>query len=132
MGASLDRLHRVATKRGITPPTKPTLAKYGIDEEYWLATLERQGWKCPICLKRAGVKWNIDHAHVPGWKKMAPAERRRFVRGILCAFCNHRRVNSNMSSNEAQRIADYFRDYEQRGHLTELTQISQDVEGGYK
>jgi hypothetical protein len=36
------------------------------------------------------------------------------VRGILCYYCNHRRVNSRMESDEAQRIADYFKAYEER------------------
>jgi len=101
-------------ERGIRPPTAATLKKYGMVALDWLELMDEQGWKCPVCLKRVGVTWNIDHAHVPRWKHLPPVERLRFVRGILCAWCNHRRVNSSMSAAEAQRIADYFKAYETR------------------
>ena len=45
---------------------------------------------------------------------MPPEERRRYVRGILDSWCNHRRVHSTMGAVEAQRIADYFKAYERR------------------
>jgi hypothetical protein len=80
----------------------------------WLVLIEAQGWKCPICEKRTGVKWVTDHQHTPRWKHMEPAERKRFVRGILCSYCNHRRVHSHVDAAEAQRIADYFKRYEDR------------------
>jgi hypothetical protein len=102
-----------ASKRGIVTPSIRTLERYGLDEFEWLQLLADQGWQCPICLQTRG-KWNTDHDHVPKWKAMLPELRKKYVRGILCWYCNHRRVNSRMSSDEAQRIADYFRAYEQR------------------
>lgn len=98
---------------GITPPRQEALDKYGLTAEEWLALLEAQDWKCPICLK-GERKWNTDHDHVPGWKNMPPEERKTYVRGILCWYCNHRRVNSRMSAEEAARIANYLRAYEER------------------
>jgi hypothetical protein len=102
-----------AEKRGIVAPTIATLEKYGLTEIEWLQFLMAQGWKCPICL-REQTKWNTDHDHVPKWKTMLPIERKKYVRGILCWYCNHRRVNSRMSAEEAQRIADYLAAYEAR------------------
>lgn len=99
---------------GIRPPTPTTLKRYGLTVEDWLGLLAAQGWKCPICLRRAGLLWNTDHDHVRGWKRMPPEQRRRYVRGVLCAHCNHRRVNSRMSSAEALRIAKYLAAYEAR------------------
>jgi hypothetical protein len=108
-------LEREATRRGIRPPSPATLRKYGLTALAWLALLAAQGWRCPVCLKTgAAVKWNTDHDHVPGWKGKPAGERARYVRGILCAFCNHRRVNSRMSAAEAARIADYLATYEAR------------------
>jgi len=104
-----------AARRGIKPPGLPTLRRYGLTAAGWLRLLKAQGWKCPVCHKTgAGVKWNTDHDHVPGWKNMPPEERRRYVRGVLCAYCNHRRVNSRMSALEARRIANYLEAYEAR------------------
>jgi hypothetical protein len=108
-------LEREAARRGIRPPGAATLRRYGLTADEWLALLAAQDWRCPICHKTgAGVTWNTDHDHVPGWKNKAPAERKRFVRGVLDAYCNHRRVNSRMSAEEAQRIADYLAAYEAR------------------
>ncbi len=102
-----------AFNQGVTPPAQRTPDTYGLTQDEWVALLKAQDWKCPICEKGDRV-WNTDHEHVPGWAKMKPEERKTYVRGVLCFYCNHRRVNSRMSSEEAQRIADYFRAYEAR------------------
>jgi hypothetical protein len=104
-----------AFRRGITQPAPSTLARYGLTSGEWLALLAAQDWKCPICDKTgADVKWNTDHEHARGWDKMKPAEKKRFTRGILCAYCNYRRVHSSISADIAQRIATYIATYEKR------------------
>lgn len=110
----MTRLEFTAARHGIKPPGAATLRRYGLTALEWLGLLAAQGWRCPICLKRSGVTWNTDHDHVPGWKSKTPEERRRYVRGVLCAYCNHRRVNSRMPAVEARRIADYLAAYEAR------------------
>lgn len=111
----MTALEHEAAKRGIRPPAAPTLRRYGITREEWLALMAAQGWRCPICLKTgAAVKWNTDHDHVPAWAKRPPAERKKYVRGVLCVYCNFRRVKSRMPSAEARRIADYLAAYEAR------------------
>jgi DNA-directed RNA polymerase subunit RPC12/RpoP len=108
-------LESEAARHGVKPPGPATLRKYGITADEWLALMRAQGWRCPVCLKSgAAVKWNTDHDHVPGWVRRPPEERKRYVRGVLCAYCNHRRVNSRMPAVEAERIAAYLRAYETR------------------
>lgn len=103
-----------ARRRGVVPPAPATLRRYGLTAEEWLSLLAGQGWKCPICGRRNGVVWNTDHDHVPRWRHMPAEERKRYVRGVLCAYDNHRRVNSRMSAAEARRIAAYLAAYEAR------------------
>lgn len=104
-----------AALRGINAPAPATLRCYGLTAPDWLGLLAAQGWRCPVCLKDGPhVRWNTDHEHVPGWKGMPSEERRRHVRGVLCAYCNHRRVNSRMPADEALRIAGYLAAYEAR------------------
>jgi DNA-directed RNA polymerase subunit RPC12/RpoP len=104
-----------AFRRGITLPSPQTLRRYGITADQWLQLLADQGWKCPICLKTGpDVKWNTDHEHVRGWDKLSDKERARYTRGILCAYCNHRRVHSSNTAVIAFRIAVYIFKYELR------------------
>ncbi len=49
--------------------------RYGITIEDFDALLAKQGFLCPICLKRPAV--HVDHDHRTGT-----------VRGILCEMCN--------------------------------------------
>jgi type II secretory ATPase GspE/PulE/Tfp pilus assembly ATPase PilB-like protein len=108
-------LQREALRRGILPPGQATLRRYGLTAPEWLSLLAAQEWRCPVCLKgSATTRWNTDHDHVPRWKFLSPEERKRHVRGVLCAYCNHRRVNSRMTALEASRIADYLAAYEAR------------------
>ena len=111
----MTALEREARRRGIRHPAPSTLRKYGLTVDEWLALLAGQGWRCPVCRKTgAAVTFVTDHHHVPRWKQMPPEERKRYVRGVLCRFDNHWRVNSHVNAVEAQRIADYLAAYEAR------------------
>lgn len=108
-------LTMAAFRRGITPPAAATLARYGLTSEEWLEMLAAQSWMCPICERDAGkLRLNTDHEHVRGFDKLPPSEKRQYTRGILCAYCNFRRVHSTMSAELFQRCADYVRRYEER------------------
>lgn len=102
-----------AKQRGVTPPSERTCARYGMDVDGWLALAAAQNWVCPICLRKKRT-YNIDHEHVPGWGKMPPEQRRRYVRGLLCVHCNWKVVHSRLSAVQAQRIAAYLAAYEER------------------
>lgn len=104
-----------AFRHGATPPAPATLARYGLTTEEWLELFAAQGWQCPICEKPASeIKTNTDHEHVRGWDKLKPAEKKKYTRGILCSYCNYRRVHSTISAEIAQRIATYIKTYEER------------------
>lgn len=106
-------LRTEAAAHDIRIPTARTLAQYGLTERAWLVIFHGQQWECPICCAKA-AHWNIDHQHVPGWKKMKAKERVKFVRGILCWRCNKNNAPSNLSAAEAFRLAQYLQSYESR------------------
>lgn len=105
-----------ATRLGVKPPTRPTLRRYGLTVDDWLELAAGQGWKCPPCdrLLTPALYPNTDHEHVPGWKKLPDEERKRFVRGVLCARCNRFLVDSRLPADTSQRITNYLRAYEAR------------------
>ena len=74
--------------------------------------LDRQGGVCAVCrrLPKSG-KLVTDHEHVRGWRQMPPEQRRRYVRGILCNFCNYRRVGRGMSLEAARGVVAYLEAY---------------------
>ncbi len=45
---------------------------------------------------------------------MPPDDRKRYVRGLLCVYCNFRVVPSRMTAAEAYRMTDYLAAYEDR------------------
>ena len=114
MSDRLEHLTGMARQRGLKVVTAKTTAKYGITLEEWLELLAAQGWACAVCRRHRGVTLTTDHEHVPGWKKMPPEQRRKYVRGILCTHCNYRVVHSNLTAVQAQRIAGYLFAYEGR------------------
>jgi hypothetical protein len=99
----------------VNPPSLQTLKRYGITFKEWQALLARQGGVCAICQRFNEKGWMcIDHEHVKGWKRMAPDDRKKYVRGILCYFCNFRYVGKCLTAEKAERVAEYLRDYEDR------------------
>lgn len=106
--------HRdMANRLGVHIVSRGTLRKYGLTEMDWLAMASMQGWVCPICQRRTR-KFVTDHEHVPGWAKRPPDERKRYVRGLLCVYCNFRVVPSRMTAEEAYRMVAYLAAYENR------------------
>lgn len=109
----LEALCAVRDRLGIQGLTTGTYRKYGMTEQDWLEMLQEQGWKCPVCLRRV-KRFVTDHEHVAGWGKMTPANRKRYVRGLLCIYDNYRVVPSTMTAAESQRISIYLGAYEAR------------------
>lgn len=105
----------LAKKVAIRVPTETTLRKYGLTADEWRELLAAQGDVCYICLKLpvSGV-FVTDHEHVRGFKKLEVAERRQFVRGIVCRFCNSHVVGRFVTLAKARRAVQYLQEYEDR------------------
>lgn len=99
----------------ITEPTKVTLKKYGLNIGEWRMMLDEQGGVCAICGREpSSGRMHIDHVHTRGWKKMRPEQRKKFVRGLCCQFCNRFYMSRNMTIQKSRNITLYLLRYEQR------------------
>lgn len=75
---------------------------YGITLQQYQELLEKQGGGCAICGKtpeQEGKNLAVDHVHQKGGG--GP------VRGILCGYCNHRRVGRHSDPTLLRKIAEY-------------------------
>lgn len=114
------------------PPSAKTLASYGLTADEWLALCAACNYTCVVCNQPFGTRpLAIDHEHVKGWRArkpklksgrrrpdqevrvMSPAERKKYVRGILHSFCN-RYIRRWMTRERIDRIKAYLDDYHQR------------------
>jgi hypothetical protein len=93
-------------------PSAQTLKKYGLSLPEWARMAERQKHSCAVCGKLpSSGRLHIDHEHVKGWKKMAPENRRMYVRGLLCWTCNRFYCARGISIEKAMKVADYLKSY---------------------
>ena len=100
---------------GIQVPRQETLVKYGLDETEWMKILERQNGKCGACHKvPTSGRMNIDHEHIRGWSKMKTADRKPFVRGLLCYMCNHYRLARGATIENLAGASGYLSAYAAR------------------
>lgn len=99
----------------VKEPSKQTVKKYGLTLPEWRDILARQGGVCYICEKvpPSGILC-VDHFHAKGWKKMPPEERKRYVRGLLCAYCNLRLLRKGWTLEKLKRAVLYVAAFEQR------------------
>lgn len=97
----------------IQVPKPQTLKKYGLTEQDFMELFHKQGGICPIC-ERPLSKPRIDHDHVKGWKKMPDEVRKKFVRGLLCFFCNKYYVGRSITIKRAKNVVTYLQRYEKR------------------
>lgn len=96
-------------------PTKATLDRYGMALEEWTGILVSQGGVCAICRRiPPSGRMVVDHHHVPRWKHMHPKQRRMYVRGLVCFYCNGKCVSRHMTLAKARAIVSYLQEYEAR------------------
>lgn len=115
----------------ILAPTSQTLARYGfgcgpfalsdspVDD--WLELLDSQGGVCGVCgqvptpnAETGKVRFVIDHEHVRGWKKMPPEQRRAYVRGLTCWWCNSTYLGRGVNVSRALGVARFLSRYERK------------------
>lgn len=96
-------------------PKPTTLKRYGLSIDEWLAILERQGGTCAVCRRApSSGRLCVDHEHVKGWKKMAGEQRKQYVRGLLCFWCNHAYVGRGITVDKAINVVRFLNAYEER------------------
>lgn len=94
-------------------PSKPTLDRYGLTLAEWLAYIPDD--RCPVCGNHPpSGRFVTDHEHVKGWKDMPKAERRKYVRGVVCTVCNHFILTRYGTPAKHRGAADYLEAYERR------------------
>lgn len=103
----------------VRTPSKQTLRRYGLSLEEWQGILDRQGGVCGVCkMTPDSGTLHIEHEHVRGWKKMAPDNRKRFVRGLCCFVCNTRWVGRGATPEKLRAAAVYLEEYDRRKYET--------------
>lgn len=96
-------------------PTLPTLKKYGLVLDDWIAILESQGGVCAICKKVPSTgRFVVDHEHRRGFKTMKPEDKRKYVRGILDWYCNHTILRKGITPDKLRNAAQYLDNYKNR------------------
>lgn len=96
----------------VREPKPGTLKRYGLSLEEWRAILSGQGTVCAVCEKEPETgRFVVDHEHVRGWKKMPPEQRKQYVRGILCWWCNHAYVGRAITVRKAANVLKYLQAY---------------------
>jgi len=76
------------------------MRRYGITLEQYNNLLEKQDYKCAICLKpqkEEKRRFAVDHDHVTNE-----------IRGLLCNYCNHRIVGRHRDSALLLRVVNYL------------------------
>jgi hypothetical protein len=56
----------------------------------------------------------IDHEHVRGWKKMPPEQRKLYVRGLTCWYCNSTYLGRGLTVAKAEGVVRYLKAYAAR------------------
>lgn len=108
--------------RGIRIPRAGTLAKYGVDVDWFCRRVEYQCGRCAVCGNAPSTgRLVIDHEHVGGWKKMPPEKRRLYVRGLVDWYCNHAYLGRGITVVKARGVVSYLEAYEQQKRLVSST-----------
>jgi len=92
---------------------------YGITlEEYEIMAQ----YGCYICNRTEG-RLNVDHIHQKGFKKLEPAEKKKYVRGVLCFLCNtalkgfERTADGQRNRSQFNGTIRYFSQFKLKGEL---------------
>lgn len=98
----------------LTIPTEMTLKKYGLTRLEYLEIVQRQGFVCPVCKNKLEKQVNIDHLHVPNWKKFPAHIRKLYVRGVTDWWCNKSYLGKGITVDRAYNMTIYLQEFELR------------------
>lgn len=72
------------------PGAELVTARQGLSAARVRAELERQGWRCALCLRDLGEHYAVDHDHTLAATHGHPVERgcERCFRAVVCNRCN--------------------------------------------
>lgn len=94
-------------------PLPATLKRYGLTEVDYIKLYKSQYGQCALC-KNTNRKLVVDHRHVQGYKFMAPEKKRRYIRGLLCSFCNRRIATKLHTLERTKTLSEYLQAFEER------------------
>lgn len=82
---------------------------YGVTDEYFQNLLVAQNNACAVCYKpfERSKQVHIDHEHVKLFSKMKPENKIKFVRGLVCFFCNVFLIGKN-TKETINQVYDYL------------------------
>jgi hypothetical protein len=86
---------------------------FGITLDEYNEMFEARNGCCEICGRHQShftKALNVDHFHAKGYSKMKPDQRKRFIRGLLCGFCNRGFYKENPET--LRKAAEYFERFE--------------------
>lgn len=95
---------------------------YGITLKEFNEQLKKQGGGCWVCGRQDG-RLCLDHIHVKGFAYMSPEEKKKYVRGIVCFYCNtgfkgfERTKYGERNRKQLEGTYKYFLDFKLKGEI---------------
>lgn len=93
---------------------------YGITLEDFNTILNDQKGGCAVCGRSEG-RLCVDHIHILGFKKLQPEDKRKFIRGVVCFYCNtsfkgfERTRDGIRNRQQLEGTFKYFQKYRLKG-----------------
>ena len=96
-------------------PSKQTLKKYGLSLKEWHDMADSQNQVCYICNKLPKSQiLCVDHVHVKKFKQLPAKKKKKWVRGLLCRYCNLRVASKAINLEKAIRLVSYLQAFEDK------------------
>lgn len=87
------------------------LNSYGITESEWMDRFNARNGRCAVC-KNEAKRLCVDHYHIKGYDTMAPQEKKKYWRGLICWRCNYFYLARGMNIEMAESVMTYLQEYE--------------------
>lgn len=86
--------------------------KYGVTVEDYDEILKSQNGVCYICGSEPKLRrLAVDHEHIKGYSKLDPIDKRKYVRGLLCHFCNRFYMGGKPTVEKFKKCIQYIEKY---------------------